>query len=609
MPKFSIIIPVKDNLELTQKCLNSIKEHTTDYEVIIVDNGSSPIYTGPEKIFHNKQNLGFPVAVNQGVKAATGEIIVVLNNDIIVTPFWLDRLAEHLKTFDIIGPKTNSVSGPQKVGAASYSNPSGIDNFASVIYANNQGKAIPFHRLVFFCVAIKKEVIDKIGLLDEQFSPGNFEDDDFCLRAVEAGFKLGIAQDVFIHHEGSATHKRLNLDYQTLMTTNLAKFQQKWPQGRYIELQGVALDNYYSTQYRRPLGLALMMIVKNEEIGLERAILSVRHLVDEIVIAVDNSSNDQTLEIASKYATTLKQFDWHDDFSEARNFAMEGIKSAWILFLDGHEYLKQEGKLEEYLKTEKDGLLTTVEMDNGSIFRNPRIFRNGTKFVGAVHEQQQIKSGLLATDVIIKHDRIGAQSKQGIDDREIQRDEQLTSIMLKQLKENKKNTRASFHLALHAQGKKNYKQALKYQKIFLKYSKIPGENWFVYYNRALIYLELKKYFRAYMAVRAAERESGHRWETEKLLGMIFFIQKQYTKANEFFVDSFMENTGDVTYKPSIRDLACTWDLIGQCFFNLGEYFKANISFDRAAKNCQNPEFKLLLEKRAELMLKIAENQK
>lgn len=609
MPKFSIIIPVKDNFELTQKCLKSINDYTTDFEVIIVDNGSNPSWFGPQKLVRNEQNLGFPIAVNQGIKAAAGEVIVVLNNDTIVTPFWLDHLAEHLKVFDIVGPISNNVSGPQKIDILSKSASVNIDSYAAEIYQKNQGRVFPFHRLVFFCVAIKRQVIEKIGLLDEQFSPGNFEDDDFCLRAVEAGFKLGIAQDVFIHHEGSATHKSLNLDYQTLMATNQAKFQAKWPQKRYVELQGVALDNYYSKIARRPLGLALMMIVKNEEIGLERAILSVRHLVDEIVIAVDDSSTDGTLKIAREYATILRTFKWHNDFSEARNFAMQGIKSDWILFLDGHEYLKQEGKLEEYLKTDRDGLLTTVEMDNGAIFRNPRIFRNGTKFVGAVHEQQQIKTGLLATDVIIKHDRIGAQSKQGIDDREVQRDEQISTIMLEQLKKNKKNTRASFHLSLHAQGKKNYKQALKYQKKFLKYSKLPGERWFVCYNRALIYLELKKYFKAFMAVRAAERESGHRWETEKLLGIIFFAQKQYNKAAEFFVDSFMENTGDVTYKPSIRDYAGTWDLIGQCFFNLGEYFKASIAFGKASQTCQNLEFKLLLTKRAELMLKIAENQK
>jgi GT2 family glycosyltransferase/predicted negative regulator of RcsB-dependent stress response len=609
MPKFSIIIPVKDNLELTKKCIQSIKNYTTDFEIIIVDNGSQPTYDGSEIIIWNKNNLGFPVAVNQGIKAAQGEVIVILNNDTVVTPGWLDHLAEHLKTFDIIGPVSNNVSGPQKRDYLIYDGQENINKIAAEMYSEKQGRAIPFHRLVFFCVAIKKEVIDKIGLLDEQFSPGNFEDDDFCLRAIEAGFKLGIAQDVFIYHKGSATHKTLNLDYQTLMATNLAKFRQKWPQNRYIELQGRCLDNYYSKQPRRPLGLALMMIVKNEEIGLERAILSVRHLVDEIVIAVDNSSTDETLKIAKKYATVLKCFDWQNDFSAARNFAMEGIKSKWILFLDGHEYLKQEANLVELLETDRDGLLTTIEMDNGSIFRNPRIFRNGIKFVGAVHEQQQLKNAVLATQVIIKHDRIGAQSKQGIDQREIQRDEMLNNIMVNQLKINKKDTRALFHLALHACGKKDYKQAIKYSKKYLKYSKDKGQRWFINYNLAVIYLNKNKYFRAYQSVRACERESGHRWETEKLLGTIFLMQKDYKKAIEFFVDSFMENKGDVSFKPEVRDNAVIWNFIGECFFNLREYFKAGVSFDKAAKYSQDPDFKILLTKRAELMLKIAENQK
>lgn len=609
MPKFSIIIPVCNNLELTNECIVSINRHTTDYEIIIVDNGSFPAYAGPEQIIRNTENQGFPKAVNQGIRQALGDVIVILNNDVIVTAGWLDHLDEHLENFDIIGPCTNNVSGPQKIEAGLSNFPADLDDYAREFYSKNQGKAKPFHRLVFFCVAIKREVLNEVSELDEQFSPGNFEDDDFCLRAIDSGFKLGIAEDVFIYHKGSATHKTLNLDYSALMLKNKLKFEAKWSQKRYVELQGVCFDNFYSKISKQPLNLALMMIVKNEEIGLTRAILSVKHLVKEIVIAVDNSSNDQTLEIASKYATTLKRFDWHNDFSEARNFAMQGIKSDWIMFLDGHEYLKQEGNLAEYLKTQKDGLLTTIEMDNGSIFRNPRIFRNGTKFVGAVHEQQQIKTGILAKDVIIKHDRVGAQSKQAIDQRETQRDEQITTIMAESFKQNPRDIRASFHLALHAQGRENYRLALKYYKKYLKYSANSSERWFVFYNMSLIYLIQKKYYRAYSSLRLAERTSGLRWETSRLFGVIFFNQKDYKRALDFFVDSFIENKGDVSYKPIARDYAGTWDLIGQCFFNLKDYFKANVAFDTAVKNCQNIDLRVLLKRRADLMLKLAENQK
>jgi GT2 family glycosyltransferase len=66
-------------------------------------------------LFINEKNLGFPIAVNQGIRAAKGEIIIILNNDTLVTPKWLSRFEEHLKYADIVGPVSNNVSGPQKV--------------------------------------------------------------------------------------------------------------------------------------------------------------------------------------------------------------------------------------------------------------------------------------------------------------------------------------------------------------------------------------------------------------------------------------------------------------------------------------------------------------
>ena len=99
----------------------------------------------------------------------------------------------------------------------------------------NTFQSIPFHRLVFYCVAIKRTVIEKVGLLDEVYTPGNYEDDDYCMRAIDAGFKLGIAQDCYVHHFGSITHKALGLDYQKLVTKNHKIFDAKWAD-RYAEL-------------------------------------------------------------------------------------------------------------------------------------------------------------------------------------------------------------------------------------------------------------------------------------------------------------------------------------------------------------------------------------
>ena len=64
---------------------------------------------------------------------------------------------------------------------------------------------IDVNRLVGFCLLIKREVIDAIGLLDERFGIGCFEDDDYCLRAIAAGYRAVIAGDAFVHHYGGRT--------------------------------------------------------------------------------------------------------------------------------------------------------------------------------------------------------------------------------------------------------------------------------------------------------------------------------------------------------------------------------------------------------------------
>jgi O-antigen biosynthesis protein len=90
-------------------------------------------------------------------------------------------------------------------------------------------KVINFPRITFLLALIKKEVIDKIGGLDERFTPGNFEDDDYCLRAQLNGFKSFILQDVFIHHFGSKSFKASGLEnYISRLEVNKNIFIRKW---------------------------------------------------------------------------------------------------------------------------------------------------------------------------------------------------------------------------------------------------------------------------------------------------------------------------------------------------------------------------------------------
>ncbi|MFA5359284.1 MAG: methyltransferase domain-containing protein [Patescibacteria group bacterium] len=355
--------------------------------------------------------------------------------------------------------------------------------------------------------------------------------------------------------------------------------------------------------------LSLCMILKNEELGLERAVLSAIDYVDNIVLAVDNSSNDKTLEIAKMYADTLKTFDWSDDFAKARNFAHAGIKTDWILFLDGHEYIDKCEKLDEFLKNKAEGLLCTVELENHFQFRNPRIYRNGCQFEGRVHEKQNCKDVVFFPGFLVKHGRLGGQSAESSAARECQTRDMVPRIMGEEIRKNKKNIRASFHLGLHAQSRKRFSEAIKWYNLYLKYSPVKSERWFVFFNRSLCYFALGKNFRAFWSVFRADNEVPGRWEISKLKGLIYYSSKKYGPAIESFVDSFKINTGDQTYKPWPRDDSATWNLIAESFFHLGQYDKAHIAFEKVKAIASNDMLKDIAGKRAALMFEMAKTQR
>lgn len=351
--------------------------------------------------------------------------------------------------------------------------------------------------------------------------------------------------------------------------------------------------------------LALVMIVKNEEKGLEKCILSCKDFVDEIVIAVDNNSSDSTLEIAKKYATTLKRFDFNDDFSAARNFAHDGVKSEWILFLDGHEYILKLGDLAKYLQFFGDGLMCSIEMENGMLFRAPRIYKNGVQFDGKVHEIAQCQKMCFFPGFTIKHDRLAGQSIEAITERDKQRDDMVPRIMQERIKKDKTDVQASFHLALHAQSKQQYGKAIRWYKLFLRYSKSKGERWFSYFSIALCRLAKYQYFRAFYSASMADHETPGRWEINKLKGIIFHARGEYSKAIPYLLNTFYANVGDETYRPWSHDNGDVFDLAGECFFNLNDYATASLVFDRAAELATDEIKKKILTKRAEIMKELA----
>ncbi|PNT99191.1 hypothetical protein CDQ85_03715 [Clostridium thermosuccinogenes] len=239
LPKTSIIILTYNNLEYNKLCIESIRKYTEKetYEIIVVDNHSTDgtvdwlKQQNDLKLILNNKNYGFPKGCNQGIKAAEeGNDILLLNNDTIVTPNWLKNLKKCLYSKDdigAVGSVTNSCSNLQVI-PANYSNLEEMIAFAAKNNVSNSSLWEERLRLVGFCMLIKNEVVKKIGLLDERFTPGNFEDDDFSFRIRKAGYRLILCKDSFIHHFGSTSFKKVSDKYNELLINNRKKFAEKW---------------------------------------------------------------------------------------------------------------------------------------------------------------------------------------------------------------------------------------------------------------------------------------------------------------------------------------------------------------------------------------------
>ncbi|GAF13629.1 hypothetical protein JCM19046_1069 [Bacillus sp. JCM 19046] len=237
--KTSIVILTYNQLELTKLCLTSLFKHTdlSETEIIIVDNGSTDgtqAHLNKENritFIENQTNQGFAKACNQGVKMAKGEDILFLNNDTIVTDNWLVSLRKLLhseKTIGMVGPMSNYVSGSQLIDDP-YTSLDQVDEYAKKRRKKYDQQHKYVLRLVGFCLLVKRTVIEKIGGFDEQFAIGSFEDDDYCLRAVSAGFKLAIALDTHVHHHGHATFTGSpEINFNQTYLENRARYVAKW---------------------------------------------------------------------------------------------------------------------------------------------------------------------------------------------------------------------------------------------------------------------------------------------------------------------------------------------------------------------------------------------
>jgi GT2 family glycosyltransferase/glycosyltransferase involved in cell wall biosynthesis len=238
----SIIIPVFNHWRETLTCLEAITHCSSElaYEVVVIDDCSSD--ETPEMLrqiegvvmLRNEQNLGFIGSCNRGAAAARGEYLVFLNNDTVVTPGWLDALAQTFQTMPGVGLAGAKLIYPdgrlQEAGSVIWNDGTGCN------YGKDDDEGHPhynFAREVDYCsgacIMVPRCLFSELGGFDTEFAPAYYEDTDLAFKIRHAGHKVIYQpRSRIIHYEGLTSGRSLQSGVKSFQQVNQAKFQRRW---------------------------------------------------------------------------------------------------------------------------------------------------------------------------------------------------------------------------------------------------------------------------------------------------------------------------------------------------------------------------------------------
>ena len=223
--RLTIIIPVFNAPEAVERCLESVLAHTTliRCRVLIINDGSSDERIQPllerfscnpgVNLLVNEKNLGYTRTINRGATWAGNDDILLLNSDTIVHDGWIEGMrktaleASKAGTVTAMGDNSGAFSFPQQNVVNPIPEGFSHDTWAKRIIGFTQATdPIELPTGNGFCLYIRRDLIEHIGLFDEKAFPRGYgEENDFCMRALKAGWKNLISPHAYVFHQRTAS--------------------------------------------------------------------------------------------------------------------------------------------------------------------------------------------------------------------------------------------------------------------------------------------------------------------------------------------------------------------------------------------------------------------
>jgi glycosyltransferase involved in cell wall biosynthesis len=448
----SVILLCRDGAEYLRPCLESVLRHTrTPYELILVDVGTGAVveeaiafastHPGPGRVEAVRRSVDVAPAAarNRALATARGRYLAFIDDRAVVTGGWLEgligRVLDDWPRIGLVGPLTNAAVGPQSV-SADYADLAGLDRFAQRLRERG-GQPIATGRLAGSCLLVRREALERVGPFDEQFRSG-LDLDDLCLRAAEAGLRLIVTADVFVHRfpeqapSQPADEETFRLKWGSERAgafkwaddtdTDEPPFEPAWfTTGAWPAPDATPPpEAVVPAVPSRRMRTSACLIVRDEESNLPDCLASLAGLANEVVV-LDTGSKDRTRAIAAGMGARVFEFAWCDDFAAARNESIRHATGDYIFWMDGDDRLDDVNR--ERLKA----LLAELRDENAAyvmkcvclpqpgegaatVVDHVRLFRNlaELRWEHRVHEQilpalRRSGSSVRWADVVVQH--------------------------------------------------------------------------------------------------------------------------------------------------------------------------------------------------------------
>lgn len=243
-----VVVPVYKGFDQTRRCVESVLANRARvaFELVLVDDASPDpairdyldvvAAQGRATLLRNPANEGFVRSVNRGMALHADRDVVLLNSDTEVAGDWLDRLhacAHRLGDIATVTPFSNNAticSYPFEGWSGQVPGTLGLAGLDRVFAAANAARAVDIPTAVGFCMYVRRDALGALGPFDAQrFGRGYGEENDFCMRALKAGWRNVLAGDVFVYHEGSVSFSEERFALQQAAGKALVEIHPDYP--------------------------------------------------------------------------------------------------------------------------------------------------------------------------------------------------------------------------------------------------------------------------------------------------------------------------------------------------------------------------------------------